>query len=285
MRLLICFLAATLFFGGCANKIRESDAVIWDRIEGTENLQVEQFDLRGGTAHLNLKYTCERKQFAVTNVYETKWRGVDELYEVPVGIITIVPSFLWFVGSNVVTLGAIEPATARAPVYWSFAGLNPCLPVENGMFTERYSIREKGGSRREQDNSKAEPYEASVGAYRGRVKVRFEDPSGERGDWVDLDVGEELLVKVNLVEASPAIPNSEADRVEMRVKVRPSSEMSVDEKDVEFFIDMETARKLFEARGIVDSLDDLGEVEIAEVRMRLNALGFGAEAAQLIRAQ
>lgn len=267
---------------GCANFIRQESDVIWDRIEGTEALKLEALRVDGARVQANLRYTCERRQFAVTNVYETSWSGLAELYEVPVGLVAVLPAFVWYLGSELVTLGAVDSKHSAKPLNWSVAGLNPFLPVEGGMFVERYRIREKAGSRRPQEGSKAEPYDAAVSIDRGRAEVRFVRASGQAGRWVQLDVGEELLIELNLLEAAWAIPAPDAARVELRGTIRPSRDLKPTRKSVQVVIDPALAAQLYKVRELIRDWRKSGSrARRAELLERVAVMGFAREAAEL----
>ncbi|MBX3729622.1 MAG: hypothetical protein KF858_10595 [Candidatus Sumerlaeia bacterium] len=271
-----------LLWAGCANFIRQDSDVIWDRIEGTEALKLESLRVEGARVQANLRYTCERRQFAVTNVYETPWSGLAELYEVPVGVVAVLPAFVWYIGSELVTLGAVESKHSAKPLNWSVAGLNPFLPVEGGMFVERYRIREKAGSRRPQEGSKAEPYDAAVSIDRGRAEVRFVRPGGQAGPWVTLDVGQELLIELNLLEAAWAIPAPDAARVELRGTIRPSRDLKPTRKSVQVVIDPELAGRLHEVRETMRAWRKTGNrAKRAALLEQVAAKGFVREAAEL----
>lgn len=275
-------LAVVLSLQGCANVIRTSDDVIWDRVEGTEELKIEERRFVGAVAEAKLRFVCQRRQFAVTNVYETPYGPWNELYEVPVGLVAIVPSFVWYLGSSLLTLGAVNPEIARGPIYWSASGLNPAMNVENGMWSflggDVYRIREKGGSRRPQEGSKPEPYDATVSLVGGVARVRFQRPDNRRGSRRTVHTGEEILIEINLLEAAPAIQSPDADRVEVTAKVKWSPEAKPLEKSFTILIPSDLARKLYDVREQSRLLQEGNAQKSAAAYEALLAAGFEREA-------
>jgi hypothetical protein len=289
--LLLIGLVLTVGSAGCANHIKDVSVVIWDVVDGTEKMRVDEMRVDGGTLEFKLRYTAEFKHFDVTQIYETTYRGVDELYEVPVGLVAIVPSMLWWGVSSVM---GFTGEIARGPLDWSAAGLNPFMPVENGMFVERYSIREKSGSRRPKEGSESKPYDAVVGAHEGRAWVRIGlDPRNR--NWTPVNVGNELLLRVNLLEATEFLSPETIDQpgfntLHLRVIVKPSSEGREREKELELDLQPALVRELIKARLVVAELRQTIGVQTPEAQSqqrlavkRLEDMGFGREALRLLR--
>lgn len=279
---------AGVFLSGCANRIDTVRAVIQAPDPDTELLRVGDSIVDGGTLRVRLRYTSELRQYDVTQIYETPWRPVDELYEVPVGLVTIVPSFLWW---GVSTVLGFDPSISRGPLNWSAAGLNPFYPVKNGMFAERYRIREQPGSRRLQRQSPSMPYDAVVAAEEGRAYVRF--GNARTGTWKQVNVGEELQMRINMLEAlehlTPAVVRSgTADEFWIQVAVRPGRDWDVLRKELEVRLYKVDVDKLVEARPhVLALLEARGNPDATAERdaalASLEELGFGREATQLVR--
>ncbi|MCC5876044.1 MAG: hypothetical protein JJU11_07475 [Candidatus Sumerlaeia bacterium] len=281
-------LLAGFFLAGCANRIDTVRTVIQAPDPDTEMLRVDDSNVDGATLRVRLRYTSELRDYDVTQIYETPWRAKDELYEVPVGLVTIVPSFLWWGISTVV---GFDPSISRGPLNWSAAGLNPFYPVKNGMFAERYRIREQPGSRRLQRQSRGMPYDAVVAAEDGRAYVRF--GNARTGTWKQINVGEELQMRINMLEAvehlTPAVIRSgTADEFWIQVAVRPGRDWDVLRKELDVRLYKADVEQLTAARPHVMALlaahgnpDATAERDAALTA--LEEMGFGREATQLIR--
>ena len=260
---------------GCANHIRHADAVIWDRVPETDRVSLDDQKVKGAMVTAKVRFLCQKQQYSITNDIHTPYVAKAELYEVPVGLVAIVPSFAWWIVSKVATLGAAERKGAAAPLDWSAAGLNPLLNVENGMFKERYEVREKKGSRREQEGSKPEPYDAVVPPMEGKVEARFEG-----GEKVTVRVGEEVLLTINLVEVAQVMPSADAQKIEIEVKLQWNPQAEPVVKTVNVFIDNALAARLFALKDASRTL--MATTDLAVFNTALDAVvkaGFSQEAA------
>ena len=286
----IAFLTIALSTG-CANFIREEPAVIWDTVPETEQLRVDDLDIEGATAQVKLRYTSLRQMYSIVNIRETPYSASNELYEVPVGLVTIPFTFTWYVVTELLTLGSADATGSVGPLNWSAAGLNPFLPVEGGMFTRIERVREKKKARTAQDDSAREPYEALVSVDDGEVELRFIEPSGDTGEWITQVVGEELVLDVDLLQASVGMPSPTAQRVELMATVQPDTKKDAFEKSVTFDIPGSLARRLYEARDWIEKAlrqEDRNEEEAESVENerraaieKLEEMGFEREAAKL----
>jgi hypothetical protein len=278
MKALASIAGAALFLAasGCANFIREADAVVPDAVPGTAKAGLDDLRFERGLVLAKIRFTCQKRLYTVTNIYETPYEASAELYEVPVGLVTIVPSFLWYGVSQLVTLGSVNHSTAVAPIHWSAAGLNPFLNVENGMFVERYRIRRKPGSQRPQEGSHPEPYDAVI-APKSPVKATFEG-----GGTVEIPIPDEVGITLNLIEAARAIPGPKAQRLDLVLTLQWNMEAPPVEKSVPVYLDAdlaaqldalrETSRMLFTATSAAEREKALEQVARA---------GFSREAAML----
>ena len=260
---------------GCANHIRYADAVIWDRVPKTDRVSLDDQRVTGAIVTAKVRFLCQKQQYSITNELYTPYHPEAELYEVPVGLVTSPFTLVWWVVSKVVSLGAAETKGAKGPLDWSMAGLNPLLNVENGMFRERYEVREKKGSRREQEGSKPEPYDAVVPPMDGKVDARFEG-----GSTVTVRVGEEVLLTINLIEVAQVMPGPDAQKIEIKVKLQWNPQAEPVVKTVNVFIDKALAGQLFGLKATSRTL--MTTTSPTEFSAALDAVvkaGFSQEAA------
>ena len=275
--LLIVCACLVVFSSGCANHIRYADNVIWDRVKDTDKASLDDQRVEGAVVRAKVRFICKKQQFAVTNDYITPYHGQDEFYEVPVGLVTWPFSMVWWIGCNLVSLGGVEASGAALPLHWSTAGLNPCLNVENGMFAERYAISEKAGSRRAQEGSTPEPYDAVVAPMGGEVKVHFDG-----GATVPVRVGEELLLTVNLIEAVREMPGSNVQKVQIEVTIQwnPKAEPVV--KTLDVFIDKALANKLYALKAAsLTLMTTMDQAAFDKALAEVEKAGFSREAAMV----
>ena len=276
----------SLPLAGCANLIREEPAVIWDQVDGTASLRLDDLDYQGALVSARLRYFCERRQYDVVQLFETPYRASHELYEVPVGIPGTVLGLVWYILAEGVTLGAADDAVSTAVLDWGAAGLNPFLPVENGMFADYEIVRIKSGSRRPLTALGQEPYDAVVPVEGGRVKVRFAEPQAKPGPEIEMPAMHDTRFELNLLAAAPAIPSPRAQKVLVEASVRWSPQAEPAEVGFEFFIEGELSARLHQARAHARQLlssdptaDRQGAFEA------LGQLGFSREAAMLLDQQ
>jgi len=266
---------------GCANNIKDADAVIWDRVEGTDKVSLDEERVDGAVARAKVRFICQKRQFAVTNDYVTPYVGAYEVYEVPIGIPGTVVGIVWYVVSELATLGAIDNGASTSALNWGVAGLNPFLNCENGMFAwfvgERYEIREKKGSRRPQEGSSPEPYDAMVPPDGGKVKAWFDG-----GDPVDITVGEDVLLTLNLVELAQAMPNTDSQKIMIEVALKWSMERPAVPKTVAIFIDKPLADKLYALKGASKTLMTTTDPAAFKAALKeVEDAGFTREAAMI----
>ncbi len=276
-RTLLGCVVALVWTAGCANHIKQANTIIWDRVEGTERVSLDDMRIEGAIVRAKVRFTCQKRQYAVTNDYVTPWRAKDELYEVPVGLVTTPFTLAWWVVTKLVSLGAAENTGAKGPLDWSVAGLNPFLPVENGMFVERYVIREKKGSRRPQEGSSPEPYDAVLPPEGGKVKAWFEG-----GKPVELNVGEELLLTINLVELAYTMPAPDAQKITIELKLKWNAERPALTKRIHFFISKPLAQKLYALKDASRTLMTTSDpVAFRQALKKVEDAGFSRAAAMI----
>jgi hypothetical protein len=267
-------LALTL---GCANHIRFADAVIWDRVPGTDRVSLDDQQIEGATVKAKVRFVCQRRQYAITNEYYTPYDVEHEIYEMPVGLVTLPFSFLWWIVGELMSLGSAPGESLAGPIHWSAAGLNPILNVEGGMFFERYSIREKQGSRRPQQGSTSEPYDAVLPPMNGTVEVKFED-----GGTLTLPVGDEVLLIINLIEVARVMPAPDAQKILIDVALHWNPEAEPAVKTVSVFIDKDLASSLYELRDASHTLMTSDDPKaFNEALAEVEKAGFSREAAMI----
>ncbi|MFH0946596.1 MAG: hypothetical protein V2A76_15490 [Planctomycetota bacterium] len=268
---------------GCANLIREEQAVIWDRVEGTQAVQLDDLDFDGALVSARLRYFCERQQSQVIQVHETPYSAQNELYEVPVGIPGTACGLVWYVLAEVVTLGAANDAVSTSILDWGAAGLNPFLPVENGMFSDSEIVRIKEGSRRPLKELGTEPYDAAVRVAEGTVRLRFAEPGLAPGQMIELLVRRDTRFELNLLEAAPAMPSAAAQKVLVDADVIWTTDAEPAPVHVEFFVEGDLSRRLFaareHARRLVSTAPSEGRNAAAAA---LGELGFSREASMIL---
>jgi len=262
---------------GCANHIRYADAVIWDRVPDTDRVSLDEKRIENGLIQAKVRFVCQKRQYSIINELLTPYEASAELYEVPVGLVTFPFTLLWYGVCELISLASAPIEAAAGPLHWSAAGFNPLLNVENGMFAERYSVVEKPGSRRPQEGSSPEPYDAVLPPDGGIIKAGF---SG--GGVVDVTVGDEVLLTVNLLELARVMPVEDAQKIEIQVFLRWNPEAEPILKTVEVFIDQPLATKLYALRqwsGTLMSTTYIADFDEAfEV---VSKAGFSREAAMI----
>ena len=252
----------------CNNHIKYSDNVIWDRVIGSEKVSLDEKKIDQGTLEFKIRFVCLKRQYTVTNDYLTPYRGSDELYEVPVGLISFPFSLLWFG----VTLGGDS-----APLDWSAAGFNPLLNVENGMFAERYVIHEKENSRRPQEGSSPEPYDSILAPYGGIVKAQFDG-----GESMPISVGKELALVINLVELAQVIPTPDSQKIILEMDLLWTPKAPPIKKKIEVFINKELSSKLYELKEASETLLITDDYSVfLKALTEVENAGFSKEAAMI----
>jgi hypothetical protein len=279
----LCLCAAALTMGGCANFIKDTSTTMWDVVPGTDDLKVEDSRLAGATLDARVQFVCQRQQYNATQVQETPYRILHELYEVPVGAVALVPGVIFFVATEVVTLTAAEGSFSRGPLDWAAAGLNPFLPVERGMFADRVRVREERKAALR--DTPPQPYAAPVASADATAEVRLSVPGGPVGNWTRVGVGRELLVSVNLLEAAAGMPGPAATRVEVRMPVDWQGNGSTRTHAFTAFIPKELATRLFDARQPVEEIRRGSASARGQAADRLRQMGFGAEVERLLDAR
>ena len=268
---------ATVATAGCANFIREYPSTIWDAVEGTDSVELDDLELDGAIASCRLRYFCERQQFDVTEVVETPYSAKDELYEVPIGIPGTALGLAWYVVAELLTLGAADNDVSTAVLDWGAAGLNPLLPVEDGMFAERHVIRIE--DKRPQEGSVREPYEAALRAEGVSARVRFAEPGGPPGEPIEVSIDRGFQLRVNLLAASPAIPSPDAQKVLVDLEAAWSEDAPAEPVSFELFLDADLTRELYEGRELARAVL-AGPARDAEDQ--LADLGFSREVAEIV---
>ncbi len=277
VRVLACGVMVLVLVTGCANHIKQANTVIWDRVKGTERVSLDDQRNEGAVVRAKVRFVCQKRQYAVTNDYVTPYVAVNELYEVPVGLVTTPFTALWWITTKLVSMGAAENSGAKGPLDWSIAGLNPLLPVENGMFRERYVIREKKGSRRPQEGSSPEPYDAVLPPKGGTVRAWFQG-----GEPITMDVGEEVLLTVNLVELARTMPSPDAQKIIVELGLEWNAERPPVMKQIPIFIEKPLAQKLYALKDASATL--MSTQSAAAFTQALKAVedaGFTREAAMI----
>ncbi len=274
--LFISTLTILLFVQGCANHIRITDGVIWDSVPNSERISLDEKKLDGAVMSAKIRFLCWKRQYSIINEIETPYIAPEELYEVPVGLVTWPLSMLWWITTNAVSLGSAE-GTSKA-LDWSTAGLNPLLNVEYGMFgKDRYIIKEKKGSRREQTGSEPEPYDAIVTPDDGKVKVRFENGTSET-----INVGDEVLLIINLIEIARIMPNANVQKIIIEVMLKWNAKAKPVTKNINVFIDKNLGKRLFALKGISNTLMTTSDLEIFKKALdEVQRAGFSREAAMI----
>lgn len=272
--LAVCVLLLSV---GCANHIRTADAVIWDRVPNTDRVSLDEKRIENGLIQAKVRFVCQKRQYSIINDIITPYEASAELYEVPIGLVTIPFTLLWYGICEAISLASAPIEAAAGPFHWSAAGLNPFLNVENGMFAERYSVVEKPGSRRPQEGSSPEPYDAVLPPDGGVLKAGF---SG--GGTVEVVVGDEVLLTINLIELARVMPAEDAQKIEVQVFLRWNPEVASIQKTVSVFIDQPLATKLYALRmwsgtimttPYIEDFDEAFEV--------ISKAGFSREAAMI----
>lgn len=280
---LLTLLLTFPLFVGCANLIREEQAVIWDRVEGTQEVQLDDLNFDGALVSAKLRYFCERQQSQVIQVHETPYSAMDELYEVPIGIPGTVCGLVWYVLAEAVTLGAADDDVSTSILDWGAAGLNPFLPVENGMFSDSEIVRIKDGSRRPLKELGTEPYDAAVRVAEGTVRLRFAEPGMTPGQTIELPVRRDTRFELNLLAAAPALPSPTAQKVLVDAEVIWSTEADPAPVHLEFFIEDELSKRLFAAKEPARLLNSTAPgADRDAASAALGELGFSREAAMIL---
>ncbi|MBU0754614.1 MAG: hypothetical protein KJ645_05710 [Planctomycetes bacterium] len=251
--------------------------MIWDRVAGTDKVSLDDQRIENGLVQAKVRFVCQKRQFAVTNEYFTPYDPSQEIYEVPVGLVTLPFTLLWYLGCEAVSLATAPIEAAAGPLHWSAAGLNPLLNVENGMFAERYSIKEKPGSRRPQEGSTPEPYDAVLPPDSGQIKAWFDG-----GGVITLTVGEELLLTINLVEVARVMPAASAQKILIEVLLRWNPEAEPVAKQIPVFIDQDLAGKLYGIRDYSHMLmTTTDRITFDKAAEEINKQGFSRETAMI----
>lgn len=278
--LIVCVIVLA-FASGCANHIKQANTVIWDRVPSSERVSLDDQRIEGAIVKAKVRFICQKRQFAVTNDYVTPYVVACELYEVPVGVPGTVVGFVWYLLSELVTGFAVDDDVSTGLLDWGAAGLNPFLNVENGMWAafagERYEIREKRGSRRPQEGSTPEPYDAVLPPDGGKVMVNFAG-----GEPVEAIVGEEVLLMVNLIEIARVMPRPDSQKIVIKLGLRWNPKLDPVEKTVTVFIDKPLAEKLHALSGASNTL--MATTDPEAFRQALKAVedaGFTREAAMV----
>lgn len=273
--LVLPLLAATLN-PGCANFIREADAVIPDVVPGTARAGLDDSRVEGATVRGRIRFTCQKQLFSVINIIETPYSAGAELYEVPVGLVAFVPAFLWWGVVQLATLGGAEGSGSVGPLHWAAAGLNPFLNVENGMFSERYRVRKKPGSQRPEEGSVPEPYDAVVPPL-SPILAAFEG-----GEPVPVPQPDEIGFTINLVEIAYAMPRADAQRIDLTAKLVWNPEAPPVERTIPVYIDADLSRRLWELRDESQVIAKVDDPLLRQAALRSIAeAGFSKEAAML----
>lgn len=276
-RIQAAVVAVCVLTSGCANHIRYADAVIWDRMPDTDRVSLDDQRVEGAVVRSKVRFTCQKQQYAVTNDYYTPYVGKAEWHEVPVGLVALVPSLAWWLVSEIVSLGSAPRDSAAGPLDWSLAGFNPFLNVENGMFRERYEIGEKEGSRRPQSASQPEPYDAVVPPAGGKVKAGFQG-----GPAVEVDVGKEVLLTLNLVEIAQVMPRPDSQKIIVEMPLKWSPQVDPVIKKVNVFIDRKLAARLYAVKAASKTLMSTQDrMEFDRALAQVRQAGFSREAAMI----
>ncbi|MFO0980830.1 MAG: hypothetical protein U1E76_03610 [Planctomycetota bacterium] len=284
MKRLVPLCVVALWLPACANFIKEADAVVLDVVEGTDKISLEEERVEGAVAKMRVQFLCKKQLFAITNIYETPYQPAAELYEVPVGLITLIPSLIWYGGAELLSAGAAPDDTAAGPLYWSAAGLNPFLNVENGMFKERYIIRLKPGSKRPQEGARPEPFDASVEPDEGLLTVTWIG-----GQPITVKVPQEVLMTLNLVDVARVMPAKDAQRLDITLKFRWDAPRDAHveppppmQKTVSLYIDAPLAERLYQIRDASRALvESTTQAQRDEAFRTISQAGFSKEAAML----
>ncbi|HLU48286.1 MAG TPA: hypothetical protein VK116_09385 [Planctomycetota bacterium] len=261
---------------GCANFIREADAVVPDVVPNTGRAGLDDSRVEGATVRGRIRFTCQKQLFSVINIIETPYSAAAELYEVPVGLVAFVPAFLWWGAVQIATLGGAEGSGSVGPLHWATAGLNPFLNVENGMFKERYRVRRKPGSQREQEGSVPEPYDAVV-PPQSPIIAAFEG-----GAPVEVPIPDEVGFTLNLIEIAHAMPHANAQRIDLTARLVWNPEAPPVERTIPIYIDTDLSSRLWDLRDESHALRTVEDPVLRAAALRsIAAAGFSKEAAML----
>ncbi|MHC4943915.1 MAG: hypothetical protein ACYTG7_12935 [Planctomycetota bacterium] len=275
--LLVLLALGLLLCAGCANHIRYADAVIWDSVSGTEKVSLDDQRIENGLIQAKVRFVCQKRQYAITNEYFTEYRAADEIYEVPVGLLTLPFSLIWLAVTQVATLTAAAEEASAGPLNWSVAGLNPFLNVEEGMFVERYTIKERPGSRRPQEGSTVEPYDSVLPPDGGEISVWFEG-----GGIVKVSVGDELLLTINLVEVARVMPAEDVQKLVVEVTLRWNPDAAPVTKEIPVFLDKTLANKIYEIRDYSHMLmTTTDKITFDKAAEEIDKAGFSREVAMV----
>ena len=198
--LVFCLVVAS----GCANHVRYADEMrerefrdvlsAVTRVEPREPVISQPFAELG--VHVEQTVQIRRRETVVRLDEETPWRGQDELWEVPSGLVA-VPFFIGVRASDKLFLGLIPDKWIESGMDWSFAALNPALNLESDARLEGREI-----SRKSHDLEKELLHE-TVPLAGKTVLLSLEQGPAQR---VTLDSAGHA--RVELLELVPGVPNT-----------------------------------------------------------------------------
>jgi hypothetical protein len=178
----------------CANHVRYVDSTSDERSSETVD---RQFVVRGPTsvvAEPALRLELERRETIAWETSRTQLRieeatpyqGARELYEVPVGLVSVPLSFVFNV-TDVLLFGYIPNEIVNGYTFWTFSALNPGLNAENPERVERREVERTtqriAGERQVQSTPLAR-FAVAVSLDAGEPQTRVSDAAGR----FDLDL-------------------------------------------------------------------------------------------------
>jgi len=253
-----------LVSAGCSNHIREENAMPWDIVHGTEKVSISNDRENGAIYSLNVQFVAKKQQYDVINETYTPYSAAHELYEVPVGAIATPFAILWW--------AVLWPTPASGefrygPPDWAFAGLNPFMSVENGMFTTRNEVREQ--SKRPHKGSNQEPFSASI-----EPLGKFIEVGPTEGNTIRIPITGDNRMTINLLWVAPLLATPKNNLgINLIFKVKFKQYSKIYEKQVSHYISYRLTKKLWDVGKHVDILLDSKSTS-KEIEDAFNIIGI-----------
>ena len=273
--LVIALAISALALAGCANHVRFDDEIreretrvvthAAPRIELREAVITQPFVELAVSADEAVE--IRRRETLVHLDEETPWSPVNELWEVPTGLVT-VPFFIAVRGSNKMLLGLIPDKFIDSGTDYAFAALNPALNVESDERLVGHEVSRRSHeleSKQELETRSLGDTELSVSLGNGASKRVVTDAAGR--------------VRIELLSLLDGVPAS-APRV-LHVEV-PGDDVRASTA-----LELPLARKM--SAGVVHAARARAEARIdgatpravAQALLQLDSLGFSESALAL----
>ena len=257
-------LLTALVGAACANHVRtvqhDEDRERIVAVEARYELDTRVDVLRSPRVELafSREETLEsRVETTITTVDEvTPYSAVHELYEVPLGLVS-VPLQLLGQLADVLVLGALPNEVVNGYSYWTFAALNPLLNVESEARVVRREV--------ERSIRVAEPHRTVIRRPLADHPIELRLGSA---DPVTVQTDADGQAEVHLLDLAPARSGARPRQLEMTV---PDSELSGT-----FFLDRRLTLRLSQAGPslAVISDPDASADELARAVLTIDRLGF-----------